>query len=215
MNDRPQLCILSPDSFYAMQLHEVDFPSFESKVFQSLEDLEQCPEPLMPAICLVFGSHFSRLSLAETILFIRTRFRAAKIVQVDGVSEPAVQQVWPTPVARDLASKPVPFSDVHSLDSALQKICQGWDALVEVSNSLTGTQIGVLAALASGQTNREIALARGTTTRAVESLVNRTFVRVGLGEKANAGTRAQKAQDYLASLGSTTRTPSSRLRVIS
>ena len=215
MTERPQLCILSPDSFYAMQFHDVEFPSFESHVFQSLEELEQCPKPLMPAICLVFGSHFSRLSLAETLLFIRTRFRAAKIVQVDGVSEPAVQQVWPTPIARDLATKPVPFSDIHSLDVALQEICQGWDALVEVSSALTITQIGVLAALASGQTNREIALARGTTTRAVESLVNRTFVRVGLGEKANAGTRSQKAQDYLASLGTTARTSSQRQRASS
>ena len=82
MTERPQLCILSPDAFYAMQFHDVEFPSFESHIFQSLEELEQCPKPLMPAICLVFGSHFSRLSLAETLLFIRTRFRAAKIVQV-------------------------------------------------------------------------------------------------------------------------------------
>jgi DNA-binding CsgD family transcriptional regulator len=201
MNGLPQLCILSPDSFYAAQLQEVEFPSFESLVFQSLEDLEQCPDRLTPSICLVFGSHFTRLSLAETLLFIRTRFRAAKIVQVEGVSEPALQQVWPTPIARDLTSKPVAFKDVRSLDTALQEICDGWEALVEVSGSLTASQLSVLAALAAGQTNREIAQSRGTTTRAVESLVNRTFIRVGLGEKANARTRSQKAQDYLSSLG--------------
>lgn len=205
MTDRPQLCILSPDSFYATQLHDVDFPSFDCLVFQSLEELEQCSQPLMPAVCLVFGSHFSRLSLAEALLFIRTRFRASKIVQVDGVAQPAVQQVWPTPPARDLASKPVAFKDVNSLDSALQEICDGWEALLEVSGSLTGTQLGVLAALASGQTNRDIAQARGTTTRAVESLVNRTFVRVGLGAKANARTRSQKAQEYLSTLGTQSR----------
>jgi FixJ family two-component response regulator len=159
----------------------------------------------MPAICLVFGSHFSRLSLAETLLFIRTRFRAAKIVQVEGASETAVQQVWPIPVARDLTSKPVTFNDVDSLDRALQEICEGWEALVKVSSTLTGSQLGVLAALAAGQSNREIAQARGTTTRAVESLVNRTFIRVGLGDKANARTRSQKAQEYLASLGTKTR----------
>ena len=207
MNERPQLCILSPDSFYATQLQQVEFPSFESLVFQSLEELEQCPKPLAPSICLVFGTHFSRLSLAETLLFIRTRFRASKIVQVEGVSEPALQQVWPTPVARDLASKPVTFTSVNALDSTLQEICNGWEALVEVSSTLTDSQLGVLAALAAGQTNREIAEARGTTTRAVESLVNRTFVRVGLGDKASARTRSLKAEEYLASLGTKTRIP--------
>jgi FixJ family two-component response regulator len=205
MNERPQLCILSPDYFYATHLTEVDFPSFESIVFQSLEDLEKCQIPIMPAICLVFGSHFSRLSLAETILFIRTRFRSSKIVQVEGASELAVQQVWPVPLARDLASKPVTFNNFESLDRALQEICDGWEALVKVSSALTGSQLGVLAALAAGQSNREIAQARGTTTRAVESLVNRTFIRVGLGDKASARTRSQKAQEYLASLGTKTR----------
>lgn len=207
MTNRPQLCILSPDSFYAIQFLGVEFSSFETFVFQSLDELDQCPGPLTPAICLVFGSHFSQLSLAETLLFIRTRFRASKIVQVEGVLEPAVQQIWPTPVARDLASKPVPFNDVDSLDRALQEICAGWDALVKVSGTLTGSQLGVLAALAAGQSNREIAQARGTTTRAVESLVNRTFIRVGLGDKASARTRSQKAQDFLASLGTRTRMP--------
>lgn len=206
MDARPQLCVLSPDSLYASSLSGADFPSFDIKVFQSLDQLEQCPESLSPVICLVFGSHFSRLGLSEALLFIRAKFRASKILQVEGVTEPSVLQVWPAPIARDLASNPVRFNDVVSLDAALQSISAGWDALVEASNALTSTQLEVLAALAAGLTNREIASTRGTTTRAVESLVNRTFVRIGLGEKANARTRSQKAQEYLASLGTLSRT---------
>jgi DNA-binding CsgD family transcriptional regulator len=206
--NRPQLCVLAPDSFYAEQLAKSGFPSFQAKVFQSVDDVESCGQSLTPSICLLFGSQLSPLSLAEAILYMRTKFRAAKILQVDGLSSPAVHQVWPVPSVRDLAGKPVSFVDIKSLDIALLTVSDGWDALVRVSESLTDSQIGVLAALAAGQSNREIAQSRGTTTRAVESLVNRTFVKVGLGEKASARTRSQKAQDFLASLGTTSRVSS-------
>ena len=205
MANRPQLCVLAPDNLYADSLSSAEFPSFEIKIFKSIDEMERCNESLSPAVCLVFGGHFSRLALAEAVLFIRAKFRAAKILQVEGVSEPAVLQIWPMPVARELASSRVRFNDVESLDAAVQSISAGWEALVEASESLTSTQMEVLAALAAGQTNKEIAVARGTSTRAVESLVNRTFVRVGLGQKAYAGSRAQKAKDYLASLGASSR----------
>jgi len=208
VTSRPQLCVLAPDSFYAEQLAKSEFPSFQVEVFQSVDDVERCGQRLKPSICLLFGTQLSPLLLAEAVLYMRTKFRAAKILQVDGLSSPAVHQVWPVPSIRDLASKPVPFVDVNSLNFALLTVCDGWDALVEVSESLTDSQIGVLAALAAGHSNREIAESRGTTTRAVESLVNRTFVRVGLGEKASARTRSQKAQEFLASLGTTSRVSS-------
>ena len=201
MGERQQLCVLSPDPLYALRLREASFPTFDLRVFQSLDEVEQHSAAIKPDICLIFGSQFTHLSLAETLLFIREKFRSAKILQVEGVSEPTVRQVWPAPVIKDIATNPFKFHDVDSLDTVVQNISSGWEALVAAGKSLTGSQIGILVAVASGQSNREIAESRGTSTRAVESLVNRTFARLGLAEKHSARTRSIKAQEYLAGLG--------------
>lgn len=201
MEQRQQLCVLSPDPLYALRLREASFPTFDLRVFQGLDEIEEHCDALRPDICLLFGSQFTHLGLAETLLFIRDKFRAAKILQVEGVSEPTVRQVWPAPVIKDIAANPFKFSDVGSLDSVVQDISNGWEALVAAGKSLTASQIGILVAVASGQSNREIAESRGTSTRAVESLVNRTFSRLGLVEKHSSRTRSLKAQEYLAGLG--------------
>jgi DNA-binding CsgD family transcriptional regulator len=183
----------------------VSFPTFDLRVFQSLEELEQKSEALRPDICLFFGSQFTHLTLTETLLFVREKFRTAKILQVEGVAKSTVRQVWPAPAIRNLSTNPQQFDDVESLDSVIRNISSGWEALMAADKSLTASQIGILVAVASGQSNREIADARGTSTRAVESLVNRTFSRLGLLEKHSARTRSVKAQEYLAGLGIATK----------
>ena len=143
MGERQQLCVLSPDPLYALRLREASFPTFDLRVFQSLDEVEQHSAAIKPDICLIFGSQFTHLSLAETLLFIREKFRSAKILQVEGVSEPTVRQVWPAPVIKDIATNPFKFHDVDSLDTVVQNISSGWEALVAAGKSLTGSQIGI------------------------------------------------------------------------
>jgi DNA-binding NarL/FixJ family response regulator len=68
--------------------------------------------------------------------------------------------------------------------------------------ALTRRQIEVLALVARGWSNAEIARERGTTTRAVERSVSRIFQRLGLGADAATNPRVRASALYLAEFGS-------------
>ncbi|MFF8186367.1 response regulator [Microbacterium sp. NPDC016588] len=65
---------------------------------------------------------------------------------------------------------------------------------------LTRRQVEVLALVARGWSNEQIARERGTTTRAVERAVSRIFARLGLGA-AGTNPRVQASALYLAEFG--------------
>jgi DNA-binding NarL/FixJ family response regulator len=68
---------------------------------------------------------------------------------------------------------------------------------------LSRTQIGVLSLMAKGYSNAEIAQARGTTSRAVQSLIARSFPEVEFKAAADSTERMQLARDFLQQAGIT------------
>ena len=69
--------------------------------------------------------------------------------------------------------------------------------------ALTRKQIEVLALVARGWSNSEIARERGTTTRAVERAVSRIFDRLGVSGAPGTSPRVRASALYLAEFGST------------
>lgn len=67
---------------------------------------------------------------------------------------------------------------------------------------LTRRQIDVLALVARGWSNAQIARERGTTTRAVERTVSRIFERLGLGSDPGTNPRVRASALYLTEFGS-------------
>lgn len=69
---------------------------------------------------------------------------------------------------------------------------------------LTRRQLEVLALVARGWTNAQIASERGTSTRAVERAVSRIFERLGLGSDPTTNARVRASALYLADHGTLT-----------
>ena len=67
---------------------------------------------------------------------------------------------------------------------------------------LTRRQLEVLALMARGWSNAQIAASRGTTTRAVERAVSRIFERLGLGADPRTNARVRASALYVAEHGS-------------
>ena len=66
---------------------------------------------------------------------------------------------------------------------------------------LSRSQIGVLRAIAMGYSNSEIAERRGTSIRAVEHLIGRTFQAVGIDSASSTNSRTTAALAYVTSAG--------------
>lgn len=66
---------------------------------------------------------------------------------------------------------------------------------------LSTAQIDVLRMVAAGASNKRIAAERGTTERAVESLIQRAATTLGVSHSADTNIRVQVANAYLRSLG--------------
>lgn len=66
---------------------------------------------------------------------------------------------------------------------------------------LSRSQIAVLGLVASGHTNYQIAALRGTTVRAVEGLISRTFEALNISVLGESNARVQAAAKYLRSVG--------------
>lgn len=69
--------------------------------------------------------------------------------------------------------------------------------------NLSRTQLEVLNLLAKGHTNPEIADMRGTTLRAVQALVVRTFQATGIGEHLEGPARVEAVRQFLSDSGLT------------
>ena len=66
---------------------------------------------------------------------------------------------------------------------------------------LSKKQISVLQLLSLGYTNAQIAEARGTTIRAVESIVSRIFLALGIDVQSEGNARVEAASKYLRASG--------------
>lgn len=98
-----------------------------------------------------------------------------------------------------------PREILHAIDSVLSddpvpppRHDQAGDGLLD---RLTPKQLETLRLVAAGQTNAEIAAARGTSVRAVEYLVARTFARVGIDEATRGRRRIEAARLFVEACG--------------
>jgi DNA-binding NarL/FixJ family response regulator len=66
---------------------------------------------------------------------------------------------------------------------------------------LSATQIGVLRMVALGKTNEQIALARGTTTRAVQFVLKRALLALNVPEDVDGTVRVLAARAYMRAAG--------------
>lgn len=67
--------------------------------------------------------------------------------------------------------------------------------------NLSKSQISVLRSIAQGLSNAEIAAQRGSTLRAVEHLIRRTFAAVGIDTDQSVNTRTAAARAYIDAAG--------------
>lgn len=73
--------------------------------------------------------------------------------------------------------------------------------------SCTATQVEILRLIALGYSNERIARERGTSVRAVEQIVHRIYVRLGLDGDADGNVRVLAARTYAAAFGLPAREP--------
>jgi len=66
---------------------------------------------------------------------------------------------------------------------------------------LSRRQIAVLKLVADGLSNAQIAEARGTTVRAVEGMISRVFLSLGIDAQAQGNARVEAARSYLTAVG--------------
>lgn len=66
---------------------------------------------------------------------------------------------------------------------------------------LTPAQMAVLRMVAEGWTNAEIAAMRGSTVRAIEKLIHRTTIALGITEDARRNARVEAVRYYVATFG--------------
>lgn len=198
-NEREQLCIITPDSFYGVLLKEAVFPTYESRVIRGIDQLQSLVIDVMPSAFLLFASHLGPAVMANAVIAIRHRFPKAQIYQIDGVREPKIQMVWPQPKSGDLNSASLDGSSIEQIDAAMRKLSEPDLNLEGSSPSLTRSQLAVIQALAEGLSNTEIAALRNTKARAVETLVNRALRKIGATEETASRAKIVLAQKYLAS----------------
>ncbi len=67
--------------------------------------------------------------------------------------------------------------------------------------SLSNTQISVLRLVALGRTNQQIADERGTSARAVQTVIARSMVALGIPEDAEGNVRVKAAREYMIAAG--------------
>ena len=104
-------------------------------------------------------------------------------------------------LSKDAAEDPATI--VAALESALA------DDLPSVSDvapdsplaRLTPAQVAVLRMVAEGWTNAEIATKRGSTVRAIEKLLHRSIVALGITEDSRRNARVEAVRAYVAAFG--------------
>jgi DNA-binding CsgD family transcriptional regulator len=195
-NPKEKLCVLTPDSFYGVMLREAVLPTFEIRVLQNYEQLSSLAVNFFPNAFLLFAEHLGSILLAETLLQIRANFPEVSVFQIEGLREPRLQMLWSAKTNTALPSAPVSVTCLEDVDKAIRSL-DGRQGVGLKATSLTNSQLEVLRWLAEGRTNQEIADARNTSVRAVETLLNRSLTRIADEVPSNSRAKMALAQRYL------------------
>lgn len=195
-----RLCIIAPDSFYAALLKSVSFPTFETLVTKGLEDLYPMAEDFIPGAFLLFASQLGPVSCTKLRIEIRHKFPATQIFEIQGVQQPTLHMIWPTPKTLWQTSG-LDASSVDLIDSAMRQLSKPELVSGESTPKLTKSQLGVIRDLASGLSSVEMATSRNTSLRAVEMLIIRALNQIGLTGGANSRKKVILAQKYLLTMG--------------
>jgi len=195
-NPKEKLCILTPDNFYGVMLRDAVLPTFEIRVLQNYEQLPSLAVNFFPDAFLLFAEHLGSILLAETLLQIRSNFPAASVFQVDGLREPRLQMLRSGKTKTAPPAEPFLVSGLEDIDKAI-RLLDGPFGLSLKNPSLTKSQMEVVRWLAAGRTNQEIADARNTSVRAVETLLNRSLRRITDDVPSNSRVKMALAQRYL------------------
>lgn len=91
---------------------------------------------------------------------------------------------------------------VEAIESAL-RAGESSEAVQQIGKlaALTSGQLEVLAMLARGLSNREIAIERNVGLRAVEQTIHRIYQTLGLGKDSSTSSRVSAARIYTAEMG--------------
>lgn len=177
-------------------LQDAAFPTFDVKVIKSADQLQSLAVNFFPDAFLLFSKHLGPTVLAKTLLDIRFYFPKVSVFQIEGVREPRLQMIWSARTKSGRYGDPIPVMNVSDIDSAIQQLrTESADRLKK--QSLTNAQIEVLRLLAEGRSNREIAQARNTSVRAVETLLKRSLLRISDELPPSARAKMALAQRYL------------------
>lgn len=198
---KDRLCIVTPDTFYAVLLGAAEFPTFDIKVIKGIEQLPSLAVSFMPDAFLLFSDHLGPAVLSRAVIEIRSKFRGSDLFQVEGVRDPKVSLLWSSVTKHSLSLKALDASSVQAIDGSMRQLLEPNLVGLKTAKAPTKTQLELLKALAVGTSNQEIAGQRETTVRAVETLMKRALNRIGAGEGLNARSKIVLAQKYLASQG--------------
>jgi len=192
------LVIVTPDNLYQVLFREFRFKGWNCRISGDTTDLFMSAGSSSPEIFLVFADHFEKLDLARVVSKIKATFAKSLIACIVGLTEPVLVMLHGETNA-DTISRPIRLSAIGDLENVLDDICGPANPSAHVP-AVTATQLQLLEAIAIGRSNREIAEERSVTIKAVEGLVDRAMVRIGVGEAAGVRAKVVAAQKYLAEL---------------
>jgi hypothetical protein len=119
----------------------------------------------------------SSMELAFVLMHLRNTRHSCPIYLIDRGIKTYVSKVWPVQAAAKHPRKHE-VSSVESLCAVLAELLDPKPSTPRAPR-LTRTQVALLEMVARGFSNGEIAFERETSLRAVEALIQRTFIRLG------------------------------------
>lgn len=195
-----KLCIVTPDSLYRGLLSAFSFPNFSTRIISGGGQFESLIGNFEPDAFLLFSDHLGPGGFAKTLLQIRANHSNASVFQLDNLRNPKLRAV---PAIDDETVKRAKVFNIRSLEDLDRAIGRALDHNLKHALSTTGVtkrQMEILELVAAGYSNPEIAIMRGTTLRAAETIVQRALLRIGASENTSSRAQVVVAQKYLASL---------------
>ena len=193
---KDKLCILTPDNFYGVMLREATFPAFDIKVLKSSDQLQSLAVNFVPDVFLLFSDHLGPAVLVRTLIDIRFHFPKVSICLIEGLRTPTIEMLWSGKVRSAQPINRIPVMNVSDISNAIQMLRCGYVEELK-KRPLTNSQVAVLRLLAEGRSNKEIAEARNSSVRAVETLLNRALQRIVAELPSSARAKMALAQRYL------------------
>ena len=192
------LVIVTPDNLYQVLLREFRFKRWNTRVAGGATDLVMTEGSAREETFLVFADHFEKLELARLVSKIKETSAKSLIACIVDLREPTLV-VLHGETNKETADRPIRIVNIGDLELILDDICGRAEAEATIP-AVTGSQLQLLEAIAIGRSNNEIAEERSVTVKAVEGLVDRAMVRIGVAKAAGVRAKVVAAQRYLAEL---------------